>query len=211
LANAGTAGIYTKVTTDQFGRVVIGDNVSASDITTGTLPIAQGGTGVTTGLTVLNGANLTAATVTSAKLASVTGTGTTVVTDTNPTITSLNASGTIYRQVAGAPAAVTTTITATQLLSMWVTSSPSTAQNTSLPTATSLTGSGTPWIGGDTAVVEWTYINGGAGIVTITSGTSHNAPNGTTTGSPTIAPFTSARFGTRRAAGGGAYTCYRLA
>ena len=182
-------------------------------ITSGTwnadaIAVGKGGTGVTTGLTVLDGANITAATVTSAKLASVTGTGTAVVTDINPTISSLNASGTIYRQVAGAPAGVTTTITAAQLLTMWVTSSPSTAQNTSLPTATTLSNA---WLGGDTAVVEWTYINGGAGTVTITSGTSHNAPNGTTTGSPTIAPNTSARFGTRRSSGGSAYTCYRLA
>jgi hypothetical protein len=169
---------------------------------------AQGGTGLSTGLTVLDGANITATTIPTTALVSITGTGTSVVTNTNPTVTSLNASGTIYRQVASAPASVTTTISAAQLLTMWVTSSPSIAQNTSLPTATNLTAA---WLGGDTALVEWIYINGGAGIVTITSGTSHNAPNGTTTGSPTIAPNTSARFGTRRSSGGGAYTCYRLA
>jgi hypothetical protein len=215
ILNSASAIDVAKITT---GTTLPSNVVTSSLTTVGTIGSGTwqgtaidtnyGGTGVATGLTVLNGANLTAATVTSAKLESVTGTGTTVVTNTNPTITSLNASGTIYRQVASAPASVTTSITASNLLTMWVTSSPSTAQNTSLPTATNLTAA---WLGGDTAVVEWTYINGGAGTVTITSGTSHNAPNGTSTGSPTIAPNTSARFGTRRSSGGGAYTCYRLA
>ena len=168
--------------------------------------------GVGTGLTSLDGANLLATSVATTALISTTGAGTNVVTDTtptisNPTITSLNASGTIYRQVSGAPAAVTTTISATNLLTMWVSSSPSTAQNTSLPSTSSLN---TAWLGGDTAVVEWTYINGGTAAITLTAGTSHTAPTGGQ-GSPTIAAGTSARFGTRRSSGGSAYITYRLA
>ena len=156
-------------------------------------------------LTGLPGGNLNAGTVATTALASVTGTGTNVVTDTNPTITSLNASGTIYRQVSGAPTAVTTTISAAALLTMWVTSSPSTAQNTSLPTATALTAL---WLGGDTAVVEWTYINTGTANATLTTGTSSTIATGN---NAVITAGTSARFGTRRSSGGGSYTTYRLA
>lgn len=55
LPAVGTAGTYAKVTTDSAGRVTSGTSLSASDIpaldtsklTTGTLGIARGGTGVT--------------------------------------------------------------------------------------------------------------------------------------------------------------------
>lgn len=56
LASVGTAGTYTKVTTDAKGRVTSGTTLVASDIpvldaskiTTGTVAIANGGTGATT-------------------------------------------------------------------------------------------------------------------------------------------------------------------
>lgn len=59
LPNFGTAGTYTKVTTDAKGRVSGGTTLSASDIpaldaakiTTGVLPIANGGTNSSTALT----------------------------------------------------------------------------------------------------------------------------------------------------------------
>ena len=55
LASVGTAGTYTKVTTDGKGRVISGGNLSASDlpshsallINAGTLGVPNGGTGVT--------------------------------------------------------------------------------------------------------------------------------------------------------------------
>lgn len=57
LASVGTAGTYTKVTTDAFGRVSSGTTLSATDIpnldaakiTTGSLAIGQGGTGTAYG------------------------------------------------------------------------------------------------------------------------------------------------------------------
>ena len=56
LATAGTAGSYSKVTTDAYGRVTSGTSLSAADIpplsaaiiTSGTLTVANGGTGTTT-------------------------------------------------------------------------------------------------------------------------------------------------------------------
>ena len=56
LGTTGTAGTYAKVTTDTYGRVTSGATLSASDIpplsaaiiTSGTLTVANGGTGATT-------------------------------------------------------------------------------------------------------------------------------------------------------------------
>ena len=56
LAAAGTSGTYSKVTTDAYGRVTSGTSLSASDIpplsaaiiASGTLTVANGGTGATT-------------------------------------------------------------------------------------------------------------------------------------------------------------------
>ncbi|MCX6106378.1 MAG: hypothetical protein NTY08_11180, partial [Proteobacteria bacterium] len=56
LGSTGTAGTYSKVTTDAYGRVTSGATLSASDIpplsaaviTSGTLTVANGGTGATT-------------------------------------------------------------------------------------------------------------------------------------------------------------------
>lgn len=73
LASVGTAGTYTKVTTDAFGRVSSGTTLSAGDVptlnqnTTGTasnitgnLAIAQGGTGSTYGSLMVGHAQLNA-------------------------------------------------------------------------------------------------------------------------------------------------------
>ena len=59
LATTGTAGTYTKVTTDTKGRVSSGTTLSATDIpsldaskiTSGTIPVANGGTGASTAVT----------------------------------------------------------------------------------------------------------------------------------------------------------------
>jgi hypothetical protein len=158
-----------------------------------------------TSVSALDGGNLTASTVTSAKLASVTGTGTVVVTDTNPTLTNPIKSGTQYN-LRAVPTAVTTTITATQLLGEWVTSGPSSAQNTSLPAFSSLNATGV-WLGGVNGCVDWSYINTGTGTVTITSGTSHTVQSGN---NATVAGGTSARFSTRLAANGLSFITYRL-
>ncbi|AZZ37702.1 hypothetical protein CIK05_13150 [Bdellovibrio sp. qaytius] len=54
LADVITAGTYTKVTVDSKGRVISSGTLATTDIATGTLPIARGGTGLST----LGGANL---------------------------------------------------------------------------------------------------------------------------------------------------------
>jgi len=64
------------------------------------------------------------------------------------------------------------------------------------------------WIGGDTAVVEWTYINTGTANITLTANTSSTIA---TNNNAVISAGTSARFGTRRSSGGGSYITYRLA
>lgn len=59
LGAVGTAGTYTKITTDAKGRVTAGTTLAATDvpsldaskITTGTLPVAQGGTGASAAAT----------------------------------------------------------------------------------------------------------------------------------------------------------------
>lgn len=72
LATSGvTAGTYTKIAVDVYGRATSGTSLSAADIpaldfskiTTGTVPIAQGGTGATTAGTALT--NLGAAPIAS--------------------------------------------------------------------------------------------------------------------------------------------------
>ena len=90
LANSGvTAGTYTKVTVDSKGRTTSGTTLSATDIpaldvskiTTGTLSVARGGTGVTTS----------------------TGTGS-VVLSTSPVLTTPNigvATGTSFNSITG--------------------------------------------------------------------------------------------------------------
>lgn len=112
ITNVGTAGTYTKVTTNAQGQVTSGTTLSATDIpsldaskiTTGTLPVVQGGTGVTTS----------------------TGTGS-VVLSTSPILTTPNigvATGTSFNSitglasvaplVAGTAAVGTSTLTARQ-------------------------------------------------------------------------------------------------
>jgi hypothetical protein len=214
LADVGTAGIYTKVTTDQWGRVADGTtldatdipNLSAAKITSGSLDIARGGTNVTTGLTVLNGANLTAATVTSAKLASVTGTGTAVVTDVAPVITNPQSLNAPFRFFSG-PTAVTTTITGVALLNGLVSSGPTSSQNTALPTATLLNAVWIPTTNG--YAVEWSYANTGTASITVTDSTA--STNQMASGyNATIAAGTSGRFLTRKT-GTSSYVTYRLA
>lgn len=89
ITNVGTAGTYTKVTTNAQGQVTSGTTLSATDIpsldaskiTTGTLPVVQGGTGVTTS----------------------TGTGS-VVLSTSPILTTPNigvATGTSFNSITG--------------------------------------------------------------------------------------------------------------
>jgi hypothetical protein len=211
--NAGGSLAITNTTGVQLIRGSSGTNNHTLPTTGGTflndastIDVAKGGTGVTTGLTVLDGVNLTASTVTSSKLASITGTGTAVVTDTVPTLVNPIKSGTQYN-LRAVPAAVTTTITAAQLLGEWVTSAPSTTQNTALPSFSSLTTAGV-WLGGVNGCVDWSYINTGAGVVTITSGTSHTVQSGN---NATIVGGTSARFSTRLNAASTAFITYRLA
>jgi hypothetical protein len=212
--NAGGSIAITNTTGVQLIKGSSGTSNHTLPTTTGillndasTIDTTKGGTGVTTGLTVLDGANLTANTVTTGKLQTITGTGTVVVTDTNPTVSNPIKSGTQYN-LRAVPPGVTTSITAAQLLGEWVTSSPSGAQNTSLPSFSSLSATGV-WLGGVNACVDWTYINGGAGTITLTSGTNNNAPSGST-GSATISPLTSARFSTRLNAAGTAFFTYRI-
>lgn len=89
LTDVGTVGTYTKVTTNSKGQITVGDtlvagdipNLDTSKITTGTLPVGRGGTGVTT----------------------VTGTGS-VVLNTSPTLVTPNigiAIGTSFNSITG--------------------------------------------------------------------------------------------------------------
>ncbi|MCX6106297.1 MAG: hypothetical protein NTY08_10760 [Proteobacteria bacterium] len=77
LATAGTAGTYAKVATDAYGRVTAGSTLAAADlpphsaalITSGTLSVANGGTGVTSTPTngqvlIGNGTNYSLSTLT---------------------------------------------------------------------------------------------------------------------------------------------------
>jgi len=77
LSTAGTAGTYAKVTTDAYGRVSAGTTLAAADlpphsaalITSGTLSVASGGTGVTSAPTngqvlIGNGTNYSLSTLT---------------------------------------------------------------------------------------------------------------------------------------------------
>ena len=106
LANTGTAGVYGRantvavITTDGYGRVSGATNtaiaIDASQITTGTLPVARGGTGVTTSTGTGNAVLSTSPTLTTPTISGhltlegVTTTGNTgvgkLVFDTNPVL-----------------------------------------------------------------------------------------------------------------------------
>jgi len=204
--SAGTAGIDISGNAATVTNGVTTATTSLPNVTSVNSTTIPASSTLLTSVSALDGGNLTASTVTSAKLASVTGTGTVVVTDTNPTLINPIKSGTQYH-LRAVPPSVTTSITAAQLLGEWVTSAPSSAQNTALPAFSLLNATGV-WLGGVNGCVDWSYINTGSATVTITSGTSHTVQSGN---NATVAAGTSARFSTRLAANGASFITYRLA
>ena len=147
-----------------------------------------------------------------------TGSGTNVVTDTSPTITTatlttpvvtnLKTANEIYK-FQSAPASITTSISAANLLSGLVTSGPSSPQNSQLPTGSSLQ---TAWAISSSPAgysVEWSYINSGTAAATIT--TSTGSTNTMVSGNnAVVAAGTSGRFLTKNTANN-TFLTYRLA